>query len=389
MLLNLRWLVACVMIALPVAGDDVVLKNGNTIRGEILGTSSDEVFVKVDQIRVGIRKEHIKEIIERPLTIRAVPAKPDEPPTPAAKLQPKPEPEPEPEPQPQPRPRPEPKKSEPLDKEVQEALSRYRTDSRLGVLLKEEEYAVRLAKAARNDIGRIVRVIERFRDVEPQTARLALLSLACIDAEEAFTAVRKYGKDKLVTLRLAAAVALARTARKDAAPALAEMLGDPNSDVARTALDGLRDLHSRGMDLKDTLARASESSEPSIRMRAAVCMGYIGKPWASSRLVELLGDSDESVLVAAVQGLARCGGAGAALEVAWMLYDDHANVRREAALALGKMGFKGVVGDLIEKLRDEEEGVRQNALWSLQQLTGEKLDADYERWHSWWEATKK
>lgn len=379
------WWIPFALVALPVTADDVVLKNGNTVRGKVVGTFGDEVVVEVDKIRVGIKKGQIKEIVERPLTVRVTAAKSGEPPGPSARPQPKLKDQP----QPQPRPRPESKKSEALNKEIEEALNRYRSDARLGVLLKEEEYAARLARAAGNDVREIARVIERFRSEEPQTARLALLSLAHIDSEEAFTALRTYGQDKLAGLRAAAAVALAGSPRKNAASALAEMLGDRNSDVARAALEGLRALHERGVDLQDTLTRASEHRDPSTRMRVAACLGYIGKAWACSKLVELLRDSDETVLVAAVQSLARCGGEDAAPEVARMLYDDRANVRREAALALGQMGSREVVADLIEKLRDEEEGVRQNALWSLHRLTSEKLDADYERWKSWWDSINK
>jgi HEAT repeat protein len=156
-----------------------------------------------------------------------------------------------------------------------------------------------------------------------------------------------------------------------AVPFLASMLGDDESYMDSVKI-GTLVLH--GM------------SSPS--RRAAVALGQIGAP-AIDPLLRLLQDRKGANRDKAALALGITRDSRAVTPLIEAIADKEARLRAEAASALGGMKDLRAVAPLIGALRDADQAVSDKACEALQELTGQKLGKDWERWQEWWQSQKK
>ena len=120
-------------------------------------------------------------------------------------------------------------------------------------------------------------------------------------------------------------------------------------------------------------ARGLQSSVPSVRRHAAVCLGRVGDPSAVPALIEALEDPEKDVRLEAAKALGFIKDARAVAPLAEALGDREMNVRLYAAYALGEIKDPKATGPLLRALHDPEWCVRDQAAWALREIGDPKI----------------
>jgi HEAT repeat protein len=152
-------------------------------------------------------------------------------------------------------------------------------------------------------------------------------------------------------------------AGKDAFPALAELVSDPDSLVRESALRPLSGV--RGPASLRAIASLLQSEDPNLRMLAAQNLGRTKNGDAAAYLVTVLDDSDEVVVITAIAALEEVKAKGEADALARCFGDERWRVRAAAAEALGKLKAAGQTEELTELLDDPDDFVVKHALEAL------------------------
>ncbi len=119
----------------------------------------------------------------------------------------------------------------------------------------------------------------------------------------------------------------------------------------------------------DSIACLLDDPEPWVRMAAAHALGEIGAPGASIYLVQTLDDSTYSVVNAALVGLGRLRAVEAYEHIMALTADDNKHVRKHAAIALGEIGDPRAITTVRQMAEhDTDSGVRFMAAKALEKL---------------------
>jgi len=119
-----------------------------------------------------------------------------------------------------------------------------------------------------------------------------------------------------------------------------------------------------GAESGPALIQMFSDNDESIRRRAAVCIGWLGKEEFATPLIPLLDDSSVSVRQAAIE-------------------------------AMGNLRNRAVVSALIEHLSDTEKTISKAIITALKTITGKKMSGLFPkdekalrqliaRWRQWW-----
>lgn len=232
----------------------------------------------------------------------------------------------------------------------------------------------------------------------------ATRALGRIKAKEAAPALRELLKDPEIIVRLGTIDALIEVDDRFSASAIAEQLKHQEPRIRRTALRGLRrfkDVSTAPAVIavlngdKDTTVRAGSVTcladilgekaipelaklrtdlEPSVRLEAAGALAGIGKP-AVSALLPFLKDADPSVQVMAVEGIGQVGGPDhtAVLgELLDMPVTKSKVLRATIVTALGALSSPNAMPWLEKLTTDDDPGIRQRVAAALGQIGGTK-----------------
>lgn len=162
----------------------------------------------------------------------------------------------------------------------------------------------------------------------------ACVVLTLFDDDESAAALRKVlREDADDAVRVAAAFALGKMGRQDAAP--------------------------------DIEAALAEGKSPYLRVTAAAQLGFLGCREGTPALVRALSDPDTEVRASAATALGRMRVAEALEPLRGLLEDGEPQVRAEATAALGRIEDDRVVEPLLGRLRDGDPRVRVQALRAL------------------------
>ena len=170
-----------------------------------------------------------------------------------------------------------------------------------------------------------------------------------------------------------AAAAKLGAAGREAVPALAELLGDPEPLVVESAVRALSGV--RGKDAIPALAGLLKAPDSNLRMSTARALGHLKSPAAAQPLTGLVDDPDEGVACMALAALEEAAGENAKecppeIEAALKraLGDARWRVRAAAAEAAGKVRAGNLAEPLGKLLEDGDSFVAKSALQSLRAL---------------------
>ena len=160
-------------------------------------------------------------------------------------------------------------------------------------------------------------------------------------------------------------------------PLLVKAAKDPDADVARQALEGLRRASWDVVVLLDEtaselLTTEFDVSDPNVRRDAARALGHVGGEKAQALLEKALADQNKHVRSEAASALGRVGGEKALALLEKALTDQHAYVRGVAARALGRVGGEKARALLENALSNQDASVRGGAAVALGRVGGEK-----------------
>ena len=157
--------------------------------------------------------------------------------------------------------------------------------------------------------------------------------------------------------------------------ALLGALGDSVADVRARAAEALGRVGSRSAAVANALARTTRDSSAAVRLEAVRALALLDADVVLGGVPELvasLGDTSESVRLAATYAIGRLGpvAASAVPALRGALRDEHFGVRSAAVLALGRIGpaARSAIPDLRRMLQDRDSTVRDwaaNALKSI------------------------
>jgi ankyrin repeat protein len=104
----------------------------------------------------------------------------------------------------------------------------------------------------------------------------------------------------------------------------------------------------------------------------------------AQKLIESLKDADPSVRWDSARRLGELKDQHATIPLIEAMADAHPYVRRRAAVALGELHDIRAVDVLIKALSDQDSFVKKFALEALEQITGQQIGNDPNRWREWW-----
>ncbi len=230
----------------------------------------------------------------------------------------------------------------------------------------------------------------------PETSRRQVPVTMLVDAlgrlrdERALAVLVKSISKGTTEQRVAAAGALARYRSKESLDALIHALGQTVAEARSSVVQALVET-SRGLSGVDVPRMVLEAAKKdrTLHTGAAEALAQLGGPVASAFFRSALSDPDASVRLNAVDLVARVSPEEAGGWVQPLLGDENLNVQKQACIALGQLKTTAAVPDLIALLDpDADPGLRANAVWALQQITGQALSDDPELWRTWWEGNQ-
>ena len=189
-------------------------------------------------------------------------------------------------------------------------------------------------------------------------------------------------------------VDLMRCYRKDKINAVPVLLKLAHSPIARVRFSAL-DLLSRwrAPELESDVKEMLLSQNVTESRAAILACGTQPFPACFEQLLKMGDDPDPGVrrYLGTTLGAYRDQRAVPLLDK-W-LHDPNSDseIRMGAALGLGKLGHNEGIPVMIDLLQqDATRSYRGDVMMTLQQLTGQKIQAEYyEPWHAWWEAEGK
>ena len=151
----------------------------------------------------------------------------------------------------------------------------------------------------------------------------------------------------------------------------AALLGDADPSVVLRALDALAKLEASAQI--EAVAQQLHHRDSWVRIGAAHALGEIGDTTAVAFLLEALDDSSYSVANAAMVGLGRLRASRAFNRLIEFTSSGNPHVRKHAAMALGELGDPRA-GPVLRKLaaRDGDSGVRFMAGRAIKVLEGDQ-----------------
>lgn len=235
---------------------------------------------------------------------------------------------------------------------------------------------------------------EQWAEVKNPTSGISTPVFLLIDVlgrhadPRGLTALRAVLEHGDVVRREAAVRSIARIPGVESYRVLLNALADECGEVAARAQEELAAIAGSepGFDPgREALDAARRTS--ALRPGVAQLLVRIGNDGASDLVHELLDEQEPSLRILAVQLLPRVDG-DAATEVLLerLTSDESTGVRKEACISLGGLGSTDAIEPLITLLEEADDaGLRANVLWALQQITGQRLSGDVERWRLWWD----
>lgn len=174
--------------------------------------------------------------------------------------------------------------------------------------------------------------------------------------------------DDDATVRALACDALARLSDPTVAPALFELLADPDGRVAHAALGAIQSLGSN--ETRDLALASSSSSEERVRCAALRIIGYFAYPEGFDALASAVEDPNERVRDAAIAGLPLFEEARAVELLIAAARHQVIRTRTSAIRALGQTSTADprVLAELHSAVSDESPWVRYYACQALGKL---------------------
>jgi HEAT repeat protein/CRP-like cAMP-binding protein len=207
-----------------------------------------------------------------------------------------------------------------------------------------------------------------MRDLAEGTRRLSAELLGKLGAPEGVPPLLKaLISDRSSEVRRTAIVALTQLHHPEVFSNIAEAINDSDSGVRAAAVVGLRYFD----DALDPLSykylqQALQDTNPNVRKEAVLTLAARGK--GSEALVvlwEMGHDSDSNVRKEAAAGYGALGEPVLTNEVINLLYDNDPQVRKTAAASLGRIGSNQAITVLITRLEDNNEAVREQVAEAL------------------------
>jgi len=221
-------------------------------------------------------------------------------------------------------------------------------------------------------------IVKSLKDGNPNIRRGAAIAAGEEQIKEAGPALAALLKDPQWRVRQAAAVALGALGDTRATPFLRKIIG------AEGRNDRMRIITILGKKAKDT-AEAREALNQiwgddfkekegnlTVLRAAAWALGQIMHAIVIDPLVEILGRSDAGQIIAALSGLATLGVSEASNEIIACLKHDRWEIRQAAAIALGKIRALGAAKALMESVEDPRWEVRMEVVIALNHLKDER-----------------
>lgn len=171
-----------------------------------------------------------------------------------------------------------------------------------------------------------------------------------------------------------AALALASMGRKAFRP-LSQQLDSPNATVRRNAAWAIGELTNmmpgERADAVPQLINLVGDSDEWVRMAAARALGELRDERALTRLVAALGDDNWQVRQVVVWALSEMKDDRAVTALCSVLLSDvRVEVRRGAAEALGEIASSAAIPSLKQALNDADSSVSTKAAWAISEIEG-------------------
>ncbi len=130
--------------------------------------------------------------------------------------------------------------------------------------------------------------------------------------------------------------------------------------------------------------RYHDEKDQLIRAEIVRTIAVFATPASDAVLNEALDDPEAQVRIAACQAWVDHRGEQAVARLAGLLGSDvDQDVRLAAARALGKTGSQAAVAPLGQALEDRDPAMQYRAVRSLEEVTGENLGDDVDRWQQY------
>jgi len=217
----------------------------------------------------------------------------------------------------------------------------------------------------------------------PRVQASALRGLGAVGDERATLAVAAVLADPKARrlARVAACNALGDIGDRRAVPMLVLALGHPSPIVARAAAVSLGRLG----DARAAVPLGLALRRPRVALAAARALGRLRARAGVSHALRALRKRRLSpeVMKALFWAVGEMGGRDALFGLLPFLKDSDPKVVVWAAAALGRTHNVEAGEALLEALKRDEPEVKEMAAWALQEISGQPLGQDVERWEQW------
>lgn len=235
-------------------------------------------------------------------------------------------------------------------------------------LLADERYYVRReVSRALGQIGEpaLERLGTLAQSEVPATREAGVEALGAISSPRALNLIMDALSDQAPGVRGAAVRALGESGSEAAVPTLMSLLRDESGTLRAQAASSLARL---GKPSMSGLTTALKDPKPSVRVLAAQALGDIGRREAVPALVELIRTDLSGARGEAIEALAKIGDVSAVEPILAAMNGGSVTVRRKAIAALARLRDGRAVGALSLALTDRDVEVRQAAAAGLGEL---------------------
>ena len=186
------------------------------------------------------------------------------------------------------------------------------------------------------------------------------------------------------TLRQKAIITTGELNMVDAAPLVALAFGNTEKEVQKAACKVLAGFNSQWA----TPALISLLSDPDVAGTAAIALSELGDKSASAPLISVLSNEQMPFreMVQVLWALGTLEAEDAVPTLLAMLKHENADLVYHVANNLGRIKSREATLPLIMTMKHEREQIRDIALWSLEQITGEKHGFENEKWLQWYKS---